>query len=502
MRTMVFSVPDFYLKSSWRGTAVDGGVRYTQPSPAAETVVFGTAALPRGAAVSEAVLTLRVSYGYTGGQLTVNGQSGAVLDVTALISASHDGTFTDTALTFLFRANGGAGGAGAHLSSTHVLSAVMTVQLTDDGGGAADERARARAAALLPARRMTPFCCLRFADGTEQAVQPRDILSFLLEEGRTDGQLLGLALSARLSLRLANAGHPWYPGGSLRGQRELLGARLLLNMRVPDSAGQVSVPMGEFIISEMSGSEEGAYLELRGYDEMAHRLAAPYEDRVAYPAVPGDILRDIAAQSGLSLSGALFCNRAVSIRRRPDWAEGVTLRDALAQVCGACGSFAVITPDGALGVWPALPAPGAEKLTVTAGQYMELMHDERRFVFNRAASVPSGSARLEDIRSAAVDGTVPMTPANTLLLRGNTLMLSGEEQATLLLAGLKEACAGTGLSAMDLRWRGDPTARVGQAVRVNTADGRTVDSVIAGQSIAFRSGLTARACYHVRQEAV
>ncbi len=496
MATLYLNAKDFYLKSSWVGTESGGEVRYTTPSLARETVRLAADQLPDGARVTAAVLRVRVSEGYTGGTLTVNGDPALTRDIAALITPDSAGRYPALPLAFAYRANGGAGGAGSHLSTAHVLSVGVTVTYEPDDGAAADMSAAIWQAAAQPGREMAPTAALVFPDGSAQALGAGEIVSFQVDEGCDDGPLLGQAPAASLSIRLANAAHEWYPGGSLRADRELLGAQLRLGLRVTTALGPVNVPLGAFALEEMRGDEGDAYLELRGYDAMANVLEAPWRDNTAYPALLSDLLANIAAQAGLGVDGVLACNRDRTILRRPEWPEDCTLRQGLMHVCAAGGSFACVTRAGRLGIRPARP-DSAAPLTLTPAHYMRLRHDERRFRFNRVTAWPKGAADPEDAVTDAVDAAVPARPQNTLSIRKNPLLTGDDEQTRGLLAGLKAAFTGAEWQALALTWRGDPQRVIGEAVALTDQDGRVLRSMIAGQSLCWDRGLYMKAVCRV-----
>lgn len=486
MAVMYLNTRDFYLKSGWTGRA-DG--TYTTPSLAEARPAFPLSQLPRGAAVSQAVLRVRASIGYTGGVLTVNGETALEREVTALIRPDSGGAYPDLTLAFAYRAYGGQGGPGAHLSTTHVTSAVIEVTYTADDGAAADTRAAVWRACCRPDRQLRPFAALRFPDGTEQAVGPEEIVSFRLDEGVGDGPLLGQAPAAALAIRLANTAHEWYPGGSLRGRRELLGARISLRMQVQTDQGPVNVPLGAFDVDEMRGDEQDSWLELRGFDPMASALEAVWEDTTAYPALLGDILANIAAQAGLGLEGVLACNRDRVIRRQPAWAAGCTLRQALMQVCAAGGSFASVSRTGTLSVRPAA-GDGTDPLILTPALYTRLAHDERAFAFNRVTAWPPGVTDPARAVTSAVEPSLPARAQNTLTIRNNALFTGDDEQTRGLLGGLTAALTGVGWQALRLSWRGDPQTVIGRRVELTDRDGRTVSSLICGASLVWASGFS------------
>ena len=496
MATMYLSARGFYLKSTWTGTENGDTVRYSTPSTAREYVRYSASQLPRGASVQQAILRVSANFGYTGGSLKINGDSRLEREITSLFIPDSAGSYPDLTLTFTYRANGGQGGAGGHMSTTHVISAVITVTYEEGDGQAADAREALWRAACAPNREMAPFAALHFPDGTEQALGPGEIVSFQLDEGCGDGPLLGQAPAALLSLRLANAAHEWYPGGSLRGGRELLGAALSLRMRVRTDIGPVQVPLGTFYIDEMRGDESDAYLELRGFDAMANALEAAWTDRISYLAMLTDILAGIVSAAGIGVEGVLACNRDQVISQRPDWGRNCTLRQALMQVCAAGGAFARITRTGRLGILPARPDYDAA-LAFGPAMYMRLRHDERFFSFNRVTAWPRGTADPADAVTAAVSAAVPARPQNTLTLRNNGLLTGNNTQTRALLNGLKTALNGAEWQALYLTWRGDPQQQTGQALILTDQDGRELRTFIAGQSLCWDGGLFAKAVCRV-----
>ncbi|MBQ8081677.1 MAG: hypothetical protein IJ240_07230, partial [Clostridia bacterium] len=407
MQTLFLSASSFWLKSSWTGTlGADGDVRYTTPSTARRFVTFGASALPSGARVLSALLSVRASIGYTGGALAVNGSEALSQDVTALLRPDEGGAYPDLTLPFSFRANGGAGGTGGHLSSTHVTEVLLT--LTYETAGEMDAQAAGyRELMLKSARALCPRLTLIFPDGSMQAVGPEGLISFRLDEGRDDGLLFGTATAAMLTLRLANPGRCWYPGGSLRVDRPLLGATLRLALGVRAEDGVLYRPLGDFQIEEMSGDEDAPWLEVRGYDAMANALEAPFTDPFSYPATLSSVLDQVIAATGFPVRGVLKSNRDFVVRRRPDWGEGATFRKAIAWLCAAGGSFASIAPDGALRIADAWTEAPADALSLTPARYFRLAHDERAFRLRHLTVYPLGVTQREKAFRVSLDESAP-----------------------------------------------------------------------------------------------
>ena len=70
--------------------------------------------------------------------------------------------------------------------------------------------------------------------------------------------------------------------------------------------------------------------------------------------------------------------------------EGGTVREALANICGAGGAFAFITPDGTLRI-RSVNTAGKAPVRIGPDQTLRLSHDERAFSFRHLLVQPDGN---------------------------------------------------------------------------------------------------------------
>ena len=484
MASMQLALAPFTLCSSWI-TREDGS--FTTPSMAQEMKRFGASALPAGSTVQSATLIVTAAMGYSGGVLKIAGQVAAALDVTDQFQAGAEGNFADFSLLFSYRALGETGAAGGHISVCQVKSAVIEVVYQAGAGAERDESAY-RAAALAPRREVRPRGMITYPGGKRQPLEPEHILAWEIHAGCAQGVLLGTASSALLEIALANAQGEWNPGGALRGSAALLGAEIEMEIGLRTAGEMVYAPAGKYIVEKLEGMENGPALRLTAYDEMANAMARKFQDGLTYPATLSQVLSEIIRQSGLQSAGALACNRLAVISARPDWGEECTLRQALAFVCAAGGSFAYIARSGRLTIadaWKQTPL-----LTLTPESYLEKNLDERGFQFNRLSVLPRNARDDGDRLTAAVEESLPELPGNTLYLEDNPLFVRGQALAAALTQGLKAALTGAAWRSVRVRWRGDPAVEIGTRLLLTDRAGNALETTIMEHAMAWDQGFS------------
>lgn len=484
MASMQLALAPFTLRSSWI-TREDGS--FTTPSTAQEMKRFGASALPAGSTVQSAALTVTAAMGYSGGVLKIAGQAAAALDVTDQFQADAEGNFADFSLLFSYRALGETGAAGGHISVCQVKSAVIEVVYQAGAGAERDESAY-RAAALAPRREVRPRGMITYPGGKRQPLEPEHILAWEIHAGCAQGVLLGTASSALLEIALANAQGEWNPGGALRGSAALLGAEIEMEIGLRTAGEMVYAPAGKYIVEKLEGMENGPALRLTAYDEMANAMARKFQDGLTYPATLSQVLSEIIRQSGLQSAGALACNRLAVISARPDWGEECALRQALAFVCAAGGSFAYIARSGRLTIadaWKQTPL-----LTLTPESYLEKNLDERGFQFNRLSVLPRNARDDGDRLTAAVEESLPELPGNTLYLEDNPLFVRGQALAAALTQGLKAALTGAAWRSVRVRWRGDPAVEIGTRLLLTDRAGNALETTIMEHAMAWDQGFS------------
>lgn len=489
MATMYLSIERFQLTSSWKASYLDdkigGELTFTYPTEKQAIKVFNASAIPAGSVIQQAILTVSAAEGKGGGYLRMNGSTALSQDVTHLFKASQEGKYADFGITFSYRAYGDFGNLGANTSTAVIRSATIAVTYVAGAGEAFDADAY-RTAALAPSRDIRPRGIVTYPDGSTQPIDGRHILRFDINEGYDNGILLGTAAGAVLEMNLANAGGEWLPGGSMRGNRPIYGAKITMEIGLKVNGEYVYTPAGTYIIDHVRGNEGDPAISLQGYDEMCNSLETPFTDGLRYPATLSQILQEIVTQSGMGVFGVLACNRVAQIPKAPDWGEECTLRRALAFVCAAGGSYAYITRDGLIGIadaWKQSPA-----IELATEHYTKLAQDERIFSFNRIVVNPRNAKKETDKIHASLNSDLEELPSNTLYIDDNPLFVKGQTVATTMANGLRDALQGASWQALDVRWRGDPSVTFGTRVKLTDRRGNVIHSTVMAQTMGWNNG--------------
>lgn len=357
------------------------------------------------------------------------------------------------------------------------------------------------AAMREPARELAIRGALTFPSGAVRALSGDEIMAYSLSEGTNDGLLPGAVLSASHTLELANADGEWLEGGRLRGEQVLEGAtvQLELGARLED-ASFAWEPLGVFVVREASGAEGGARIALTGSDSIGSELYAQYRDALAYPATLQQIWDQAVGQTRYVWSGAVPNGGAI-VDRKPDW-KGGSVRQAMAAAAMAAGCFVRVSRAGALELVPAW-REAAEPTAVNAETYLSLTQQAARFGPVAALQVApmraDGAAEdPADVTVRTGSGVVPGSQ-NTVRIENNVLFAGGAAHLNALMQGTLSALAGLTQRAASFRWRGDPTLRIGDRVRVTDRRGRTTETVVLRQTLRFEAGFSAEIGCDVRE---
>ena len=509
MSKMYVSAEPFTVRSTYTCKELGraGVWVYSTPSTDNRLVIFGTSAIPAGSNVQSAILTVKHYEDIGGGVLNCENvylaPGDRQVDVTDQVLEANAGTaFSDVSIRFTFQAYGEQGeSVGTKTICAWIQSAVIEITYEAGSGAAVDAQAY-RAAALANERRIQPRGIVTYADGATQPITADHIKAFEINEGKNDGILLGDAVSAVLEMTLANEHGEWLPGGGCRGNRALRGAQVQMEIGLTVGGEWVYQPAGTYIIEELTGEENEAELSVTAYDDMQYKFAEKFEDTIVYPATLTEILQFIAQKTGYSLNGVLACNRVAVIPSKPDWGEECTLRQALAFVCGAGGSFAFISRDGYLTIcnaWKQSPT-----LTLTTEDYITNTIDERSFTFNRLSVTPRGADKNSQDVTAAVSAGLEELPDNTLYIKDNPLLVRGSSNLQTMLNGIRDVLQGATWAALNCRWRGDPSVTVGTRVTLTDRRGNVITTSIMSQSLVWDQGfsMTATCSINIKQMTV
>ena len=315
---------------------------------------------------------------------------------------------------------------------------------------------------------------LTLATGSVIDLDGGQVLSFSVEEGADSALLPGNVLSARLTLALANDAGQWRYGGSIRGERPLVGA----TAEVRVVCGEAELPCGAFVIDSVSAKERSGALTLAGSDSIASELARGFSDTLTYPATLAQVWAHLVSQTRYAWSGELPNGSAV-IDAPPEWGE-VTLRRAAGWIAQAAGCFVRVSRSGALEAVPCLAA-GEEALS--ADDYLSLSDGFQTYGPVTAIQVaPAGDA---------APFTVSDGPGETISVEDNPLFIGGASHVSALAEGMLAQISGLTLAQAEFTWRGDPAVGVGARIALTDTYGQTIRCTLTRQTMRFDGGFSA-----------
>ena len=315
---------------------------------------------------------------------------------------------------------------------------------------------------------------LTLATGAVIALDGAQVLDFSVEEGADSALLPGSVLSARLTLSLANESGQWRWGGSLRGERPLVGA----TAEVCVVCGDQSLPCGVFVIDSVSARERSGAMTISGSDSIATELARAFSDELAYPATLSQVWAHLVGQTRYVWSGTLP-NGAAVIDARPDWGE-ITLRRAAGWIAQAAGCFVRVSRTGALEI---VPCAGGAETALSPDDYLSL--DDGFLSYGPVTAV----------RVVPVGDGEPFTlsagPGETVAVEDNPLFAAGAEHVSDLAQGMLAQLSGLTLARAEFVWRGDPALGVGARVALTDTYGQTIRCTVTRQTMRFEGGFSA-----------
>lgn len=313
---------------------------------------------------------------------------------------------------------------------------------------------------------------LTLATGSVMDLDGSQVLSFSVDEGADSALLPGSVLSARLTLELANDEGQWRWGGSLRGERPLVGATAQVYL----ICGGEELPCGAFVIDSVSAKERSGVCVLEGSDSIASELAVEFVDGLVYPATLRQMWEHLVSRTRYAWSGELPNGQAV-IESAPDWG-GATLRRAAGWIAQAAGCFVRVDRTGAL---EAVPCLGGGAVSLGPEQYLSL--DDGFQEYGPVAAVQVTPVGSEESFTVS-DGL-----GETVSVQGNPLF--GENSGALA-QGLLSQISGLTLSKAAFVWRGEPSVSVGARILLTDTYGDARLCTVTRQTLKFEKGFSAR----------
>ncbi len=483
MAEIIVSIPAFVMTSVYLGRQyATGEIEYNTPTISSATKTYDLTLIPYGSTINSATLIVTATPGYSGGDLLINGKKDKEQDITELVRPNSVGNYTTIDISFRYQAYGNMGGKGMHYSQCNVAGAEIVIDY-NPGEGAVTDKEAYRAASLAVSREIQPRAYITYPSGARQIIQPDGIINYTINEGVKNGILLGAASSAVLNMRLVNDEGQWLPGGSMRGTRTPLGAKITVENGLKIDGEWQWQPAGEFTIDKFQAKFSDPAVTVSGYDAMGVDMEEEFVDKLSYPATLSQMLIHLSEQSGIGFVGSLAANGSVSIPSKPDWGEGCTKRKALGYICQAGASYGQINRQGVLAILPTWQEQ--ESLEIGPDHYFSSVHDERRLTFNRVKITPANS---EETVQAIADNTIGESKANTVTIEKNPVIVSSVAQQ--IADGICAALSGAVWQASDFRWRGDPSVTIGTRAMVEEPNGSVIGTTVMSQNIKWDQGLS------------
>ena len=331
---------------------------------------------------------------------------------------------------------------------------------------------------------------LVFGSGASCALDGECVLSLAIEEG-ADGCLLpGSVPSAGCRVDLANDQGQWNPGGSLRGENELIGATLIPRLGVLDGEELLWQDLGVFQVESAAFLQGEGTLRLQAQDSIAFELSAAFEDGLAYPQSLNGLWAHAVAQTRYSWQGTVPGGDAM-IASAPDW-KGASLRAALGYIAAAAGCFVQVDRQGSLQLRPVWEADG-EIFEIDAENYLQLQSDELAYGPVDALKLKCADGDEEKVYLLG-DGL------HALQVSGNPLFMQEDPGLDALAESMLACTAGFETRALRFDWRGDPLLGVGGRVQVTDPEGKVHAGVLSRQTLSFSGGFSAACACDVPQE--
>ena len=320
-----------------------------------------------------------------------------------------------------------------------------------------------------------------FGSGESCPLDGERVFSLSIDEG-ADGCLApGSVLSASCRLDLVNNAGQWNPGGSLRGQNELIGATLLPRLGVLDGDAILWRDLGAFQVESAVQLEGEGVLRLQAQDSIAFELSAPYRDDLSYPQSLNGVWTHALAQTRYIWQGTLPGGSGV-ISLQPDF-KGASLRAVLGYVVALAGCFVQADRSGSLQLKPVWNA-GSEAFAIDGENYLQLEGDELSYGPVDALKLNCADGGDEKIY---INGA----GLHALKVAGNPLLMQADPGLDDLAEGMLGRVSGFETGALRLSWRGDPGLCIGDRIQITDLQGRVHRGVVSRQSLVFDRGFSA-----------
>lgn len=290
----------------------------------------------------------------------------------------------------------------------------------------------------------------------------------------SEGLPLGSAESANFSLEISNVGRKYTPA-------QFDNTEVHMFVGIKTGADYVYSDFGVWYVESSSAPEQSVSISLSGYDALATRFEAEFEDdKSDYPCTIGDIVNIVCLAAGIKLKTASFPNAALTVSNMPKWEDGTTLRDVLS-FCAVCaGGYVRIARNGQLEI---VGFGDGQTYELDPDMYQEFtLNGGTAFKFNAIEAMLKDDA--EEYTRYAVDGDISDNATNTIQVEYNPLLTDS------IMKRVVSELTGIEMDAGSLTWCGDPSVQCTDYINVTMLNGERHKIMVTSQSFTFDGGLS------------
>lgn len=288
-----------------------------------------------------------------------------------------------------------------------------------------------------------------------------------------EGLPLGSVSSASFRLETENIGRKY-------SETEFDMAKVTVEQGIIENGVTTWHPFGVWYVNDADAPEQSVGITLFGSDALGTHFSAKFVDNGHYPTTLGSLAQTICTMAGVQLKSVAFPNAAVSVAKKPEWDESVTLRDIISYIAICAGGFARIDRTGKLEILSFID--GNSGYVLTPDTYRTFTEQKNRhFKLNCIEAMLDKDA--SEYSRFAKDGNIKSNATNTLQVDYNPLLTENivntilNELSTIEMVGAS------------LTWGGDPTVMPADWYTVTTLDGKAVNFMVTDQSFEFTGGM-------------
>lgn len=317
---------------------------------------------------------------------------------------------------------------------------------------------------------------LTLNNGTQINLTSDDIVSYS-SSGSTgyEGLPLGTVEAVSYNLTLKNVGRRFTPS-------QLDNAEVHMYIGLWNGREYVYDDFGVWYVNDSSAPEQSVAITLNGFDALATRFSAFFEDdKGSYPTTIGSIVQTACVAAGIKLSRTNFLNAAVQISKMPNWPEEVTLRDVLSYCAICAAGFVRMTRNGQVDIVSyaesktyALDTGMYQTFTATGGYEFDFNGIE---VFLKEDD--------EERSKFYINSNITPNATNTIQIDYNPLITNSIAQS------IANELSGISLDSGELMWGGDPAVQLGDIYEITDLKGTVHRIMVTSQNFNFGGGLNA-----------